>query len=44
MPSVPRVIESLVVQNDSYESDQGEFAQTRAAAIAPSRTTAPPVS
>jgi mannose-6-phosphate isomerase-like protein (cupin superfamily) len=44
MPSLPRLIESLVVQNDSYESDQGEFAHKRAATAAHRSTTPPPVS
>src|SRR5215212_9667405 len=41
MPSVPTRIESLVLQNESYESDQGELAQTSAATTAPSSTVAP---
>ena len=44
MPPFPRVIESFVVQNDSYESDHGELAHRSAAAAAASRTIAPPVS
>jgi hypothetical protein len=41
MPSPPRRIESSVVQSDSYESDQGEFAHANAATVAHSNTTAP---
>ena len=44
MPPLPMVIESFVVQNDSYESDQGELAHRSAATAAASRTIAPPVS
>ena len=34
MPASPKRIESFVVQNDSYESGHGEFAQRRAATAA----------
>src|SRR4051794_23925238 len=44
MPELPRWIENLVVQTDSYECGQGEFAHTSAATVAQSSTTAPPVS
>ena len=44
MPSSPSWIESVVVHTDSYESDHGEFAHSSAATVAPSSTTAPPVS
>src|SRR3954452_16746015 len=44
MPELPSWIESLVVQTDSDESGQGEFAHTSAATVAQSSTTAPPVS
>src|SRR4051812_13636354 len=43
-PESPRRIESTVRQNDSYESDHGEFAHTRAATVAPSSAVAPAVS
>jgi DnaK suppressor protein len=44
IPEPPTWIESFVVQTDSYELDQGEFAHKSAAAVAPSKTTALPVS
>src|SRR4051812_17075053 len=44
MPSLPRRIESFVVQNDSYESGHGELAHKSAATAAASNTMALPVS
>jgi hypothetical protein len=44
MPPPPRRIESFVVQNDSYEPDQNEFAHNSATTAAASNTTALPVS
>src|SRR5204863_421615 len=44
MWALPRLIESLVVQTDSYECDQGEFAHRSAAIVAASSTAALPVS
>src|SRR3954453_12833469 len=40
----PTRIDSTVRQNDSYESDHGEFAHTSAATVAPSSAAAPAVS
>src|SRR3954447_20511142 len=40
----PTRIDSTVPQNDSYESDHGEFAHTSAATVAPSSAAAPAVS
>ena len=42
-PQLPRSIESVVPQNESYD-DASTFTQTRAATAAASRTAAPPVS
>src|SRR5580765_168180 len=43
MPQRPMSIEMLVVQSEAYEPES-TFAHTSAAAVAPSRTAAPPVS
>src|SRR3954447_15272257 len=44
IPECPTWIESFVVQTDSYELDQGEFAHRSAATAAHNSTTALPVS
>src|SRR3954468_5013097 len=44
MAQPPSRIESSVVQTDSYECGQGEFAQTSAASVAATSAAAPPVS
>ena len=44
MSALPRLIESFVVQTDSYECDEGEFAHRSAAIVAASSTAALPVS